>query len=209
MGIVGIAPESEIVSLRACWTVQETTGRALCSSFSLAQSFETALKLGVKVINLSLSGPHDPLLERLVDAAISNGVIVIAALPERGDSLETFPATHPGVIAVSSSVLQFPERFNTLVAPGSEVISTTPDSSYGFFAGNSMSAAYISGVTALLVEQQPEIDGLRVFSLLAETSTKGTVNACLAIQKLTGKGYCPDVSEVHFAVREEVSQPRH
>jgi subtilisin family serine protease len=208
-GIVGIAPDSEIVALRACWTVQETTGRALCSSFSLAQSFETALRLGVKVINLSLSGPHDPLLERLVDTAIASGVIVIAALPERGDSSETFPATHPGVIAVSSSVIQFPERSNTLVAPGSEVISTTPDSSYGFFAGNSMSAAYISGVTALLVEQQPEIDGVRVFSLLAETSTKGTVNACLAIQKLNGRGNCPDVSEARRAVREEISQSRH
>jgi subtilisin family serine protease len=208
-GIVGIAPDSEIVSLRACWTVQKSTGRALCSSFSLAQSFETALRLGVKIINLSLSGPHDPLLERLVDTAVKNGVIVIAALPERDDSAGRFPAIHPGVIAVSSSGIQFPEHPNVLIAPGSEVLSTTPGSSYGFFTGNSMSAAYVSGVAALLVERQPEIDGPRVFSLLADTSTEGSVNACRAIQQLSEKGICPDVTEALVAFRAERSRLRH
>jgi hypothetical protein len=191
-GIVGIAPESEIVSLRGCWTVQERTGRALCSSFSLAQSFETALRIGVKIINLSLSGPHDPLLERLVDTAVASGIIVIAALPESDNPSGQFPADHPGVIAVRSTDKQFPEHPGSLAAPGSEVLSTTPGSGYGFFTGNSMSAAYVSGVAALLVEKLPEIDGQRVLGLLFETSTGGTVNACRAVQRLSATGICPD-----------------
>lgn len=209
-GIVGIAPDSEIVSLRACWTVQESTGRALCSSFSLAQSFETALSLGVKIINLSLSGPPDPLLERLVDSAVRTGIIVIAALPEHSDSSESFPATHPGVIAVSSSATtRLADQTSVLVAPGSEVLSTTPNSSYGFFSGNSMAAAYVSGVAALLTEQRPDIDGQRVWSLLAETSSAGSVNACRAVQELSGKGFCPDVNEALAAFRAERSQLQH
>lgn len=37
LGIVGVAPEVEIESFRACWTVDAETGRASCSSFSLAR----------------------------------------------------------------------------------------------------------------------------------------------------------------------------
>ena len=205
-GIVGIAPDSEIVSLRACWTVQENTGRALCSSFSVAQSLEAALRIGVNIINLSLSGPRDPLLERLVDTAIREGVIVVAALPERQGSSGDFPASHPGVIAVGSSGLGLAEQSYALSAPGTEVLSTTLNSSYGFFTGNSMSAAYVSGVTALLIEQRPEISGQQVFDILAETSNLGSVNACRAIARLSGGGSCPDANEELVAGRGALSQ---
>jgi len=205
-GIVGIAPHSEIVSLRACWTVEESTGRALCSSFSIAQSLEVALRIGVDIAILSLSGPHDPLLERLVDAAILSGVIVVAALPERSETSDTFPASHPGVIAVGSTDIESATQHSALSAPGKEVLSTTPNSGYGFFTGNSMSAAYVAGVSALLVEQRPAINGQQVFALLAETSTAGSINACRAIAQLSDGKDCPDLDEELAAERGAAAQ---
>jgi len=193
-GIVGVAPEAEIVSLRACWTADRTTGSALCSSFSLAQSLEAALEIGVDIVNLSLAGPRDPLLARLIDVAIGDGVIVVAALPESAEPAGDFPASHPGVIAAGVSRLGAVVPASALLAPGREIMSTTPSASYAFFSGNSMSAAFIAGVSALLVERSPGIRSEEVLKLLAETSSADTINACRALARLSPGAECPDVS---------------
>jgi subtilisin family serine protease len=180
-GIVGVAPEAEIVALRACWTVDEITGRARCSSLSLAQALGAALELGVDVINLSLSGPHDPLLERLIDAALAQGAIVVAAWPDDEASGGDFPASHSGVIAVGASG---PATFGPpgmLRAPGREVLSTVPDADYAFFSGNSMSAAFVAGVAALLVEQRPGIDAAAASAQLHASGTAESINVCRAV----------------------------
>jgi subtilisin family serine protease len=205
-GIVGVAPDAEIVSLRACWTVNESTGRAMCSTFSLAQSLEMALSIGVDVINLSLSGPYDPLLARLIDVAILDGVIVVAALPDESRGSGSFPASHPGVIAAGSLKPDVWTVPNALTAPGSEVMSTVPDASYGFFTGNSMSAAFISGIAALMVERRPGIKAPEVLSLLTETSTVQSVNACLAVSRLSAGSNCADVSVNLIRGREAISR---
>lgn len=181
-GIVGIAPDSTIASLRACRTVDETTGRAQCSSFSLAQALESAIRLEADVINLSLSGPDDPLLMELIDAAIDGGIIIVAAFPEDGVSDRSFPSSHPRVIAVES--LEHHGRrieSNLLRAPGAEVMSTVPNNRYAFFSGSSMSAAYIAGVSALLRASKPGILPEEVFELLEDSGEDGAVNACRAL----------------------------
>jgi subtilisin family serine protease len=185
-GIVGVAPDAEIVSLRACWTVDENTGRARCSSLSLAQALGTALELDIKVINLSLSGPRDPLLERLIDRALAEGAIVVAAWPDSAESGGDFPASHPGVLAAGASGLATRRSVthsssDLLRAPGIEVLSTVPGADYAFFSGNSMAAAFITGVAALLVERRPDIDGAAVSALLHETSTAVSIDACRAV----------------------------
>lgn len=187
-GIVGVAPEADIVSLRACWTMNERTGSAQCSSFSLARSLETALGLDVDIINMSLSGPHDALLGRLLDVAIGKGVIVVAALPDDAAGDNDFPASHPGVIAaaVPDAYAHLPQ--NALGAPGSEVLTTMPDAGYAFFSGNSMASAFVAGVSALLVERQPGISGAEVVRLLSETSSGHSINACRALAVLSA-GY--------------------
>jgi subtilisin family serine protease len=192
-GIVGVAPDARIVSLRACWTVDESTGRAMCSSLSLAESLALALDLGVDIINMSLAGPHDPLLARLIDAAIEAGVVVVAALPETADPDLDFPASYPGVIAAGSIGVDAGFVKHVLRAPGDEVLSTTPNASYAFFSGNSVSAAFISGVSALVLERRPGIGSIELERLLTETSTASSINACRAVVQLLASGRCPDV----------------
>ena len=180
-GIVGVAPEAEIVALRACWTVDEVSGRARCSSLSLAQALGAALELGVDVINLSLSGPRDPLLERLIDVALAEGAILVAAWPDDEASDGAFPASHPGVIAVGASGPANLGPPELLRAPGREVLSTVPDAGYAFFSGNSMSAAFVAGVAALLVEQRPGIDAAGASAQLRSSGTTDSINACRAV----------------------------
>src|SRR5690606_16325449 len=57
-GIVGIAPDVELASLRACWSHPDLAdGGARCSSFTLAQALDVAIEIDAALINLSLSGP--------------------------------------------------------------------------------------------------------------------------------------------------------
>lgn len=192
-GIVGVAPDVAIASLRACRTEDLATGRAQCSSFSLAQAMESAIRLDADIINLSLSGPPDPLLAELIDAAIGRDIIVITAMPETLGTANTFPSSHAGVIAAESSDAPLTTRIagNRLRAPGTEVMSTVPNNRYAFFSGNSMSAAHVTGVAALIREHLPDITPAELLRLLRETGHDGIVNACAAFTGIAVEGAAP------------------
>ena len=180
-GIVGVAPDARIAGLRACWTIEPTSGRAACSSFSLAQALESAIRLEADIINMSLAGPDDPLLTELIDAAIERGVIVVSAAPQATEVEDVFPASHPGVIAVASSESIDPDSTGGVRAPGAEIMSTIPKDQYAVFSGNSMSSAYVAGVSALIRERSPEITAAQVRDVLEKTMSAQSVNACQAL----------------------------
>ena len=104
-GIIGVAPDVSIAALRACWAVVDDGLAAQCSSFSLAQALEVALGLQPNVINLSLAGPDDPLLSRLLDRAIERGIVVVTAHPASAASSLAFPSSHPRVLTAHSSLV--------------------------------------------------------------------------------------------------------
>jgi hypothetical protein len=84
------------------------------------------------VINLSLTGPRDRLLERLIEASVAQGITVVAAAdpdaPEGG-----FPSAYPLVIAVATrGDPRLPA--GTVLAPGEQVLTTTPAASWGFLS---------------------------------------------------------------------------
>ena len=78
IGIAGIAPGARLLGLRAC--SQLARGGAACSSFSLAKALQFALEAKAQVFNLSLTGPPDRLLGRLLDVALARGVSVVGAV---------------------------------------------------------------------------------------------------------------------------------
>jgi subtilisin family serine protease len=195
-GIIGVAPDVSIAALRACWAVSEDSVAAQCSSFSLARALEIALTLNPNVINLSLAGPSDPLLSRLLDEVIARGIIVVAAQAETGESAHEFPASHPRVLSAHSSaeVLAAPSRYR-IGAPATEVLTTTPGAKYAFLTGNSLAAAHTAGVVALLMEREPRLDVDEIAELLTDTTTyaagSASINACRALERLTATAVCP------------------
>lgn len=98
LGIAGVAPDAELMALKACRQLAPDRPEATCDSYSLATAFDFALAEGAQVINLSLTGPRDPLLARLIATAIDRGVTVVAAAADRGPP--GFPASMGGVLAV-------------------------------------------------------------------------------------------------------------
>lgn len=195
VGIVGIAPEARLMALRACW---ETTGRvdaAVCSSFTLAKALQFALSADAQVINLSLGGPRDRLLERLLDTALSRGITVVgAANPDIGDG--GFPASHRGVLAIAGDDAHDVAK-DILRAPGQDVPTTVVEGKWSFVTGSSFAAAHVSGLVALLRELAPNLQPLQIREVLAPQGMSGVavyshaiVDACAAVERTTGTCAC-------------------
>ena len=194
-GIVGVAPGARILALQAC-AQRNADGRGTCTSFSLARALDHAITAGSDVLNLSLGGPHDALLERLLDKAIERNIVVIAA---RGDdrAQSLFPATLQGVIAVGGPGA--PAETGRLNAPGLQVLTLVPPDGYDFLSGSSIAAAHISGIVALLLERNPALHASDIESLLVRTSRpvgrggaddRMEVSACDALAELSSAIRC-------------------
>ena len=186
-GITGVAPRAKLLVLKACWQVPSTSGGALsgpsvCNSVTLALALSVAIEEHAQVINLSLSGPPDPLLTQLVDYGLRHGAIVVGAVPPNGD-MHAFPV---GVAHVIAADMPGSSAGGEVVhAPGRDVLTLTPGGHYDFLSGSSFSTAYVSGIAALLLAVNPDLDTAHVLAALkgsaAEGSAKQIVNACNAL----------------------------
>ncbi|MEO6185496.1 MAG: S8 family serine peptidase, partial [Steroidobacteraceae bacterium] len=77
VGIVGVAPAVQIIVLKACWQLAAGGDAARCNSFTLALALAAAIEERVQIVNLSLSGPPDPLLSSLVQAGARRGILYV------------------------------------------------------------------------------------------------------------------------------------
>ena len=191
IGIVGVAPGARLIPLRACWE-STAAGNAVCSSFTIAKAMQFALIERVRVINLSLTGPYDRLLERLIDSATQDKIAVVAALDT---AVPGFPATHPAVIAVAvNGSANAPA--SAILAPGRDILTTTPGASWGFFSGASFAAAHMSGLAALMLERSPALkpDALRRILLEHQSAAVAdgmrVLDACAALAQASGARDC-------------------
>lgn len=184
-GIVGVAPESQLLSLKACAQPRSGGATATCNSFTLAKALNFAIQEQVNVINMSLAGPGDALLERLVRRAIDDGIVVVGSVGRTPD--QKFPAGVDGVLGVAT---EDNDDVSIIAAPGRQVVTTVPNDGYDFFSGNSIAAAQISGVVALIRQRKPHISVDVVYQLLKATSneTTGYASACEALARIVDAG---------------------
>ncbi|MCV6606540.1 MAG: S8 family serine peptidase, partial [Porticoccaceae bacterium] len=163
LGIVGLSPGAEVSVLKACWQLGDSTSKAHCNSFTVASAISHAIDSGADIINMSLAGPRDPLIARLVAHALTRNILVVAADP--GDAAIGYPARLPGVIGVCRKPPQEGVEGRLLIHLNSaNVLTTAPDGGFDFFSGSSMSAAKVSALTALMKEKQP---GLKAGQVVA------------------------------------------
>lgn len=195
IGTVGVAPGARLLALRACW---EEDASGVCDSFSLAKALAFVVESGPDVVNLSLTGPRDPLLERLVRRALESGIAIVTAVPDRpGEGL--FPSGVPGVVPTRADGPGgdvAPGEPTALVAPGTDVLAAHPGGAFDFVSGSSFAAAHVSGVLALLRQLAPEAPfALLVATLRATASGSGVLDACAALERLERIARCSQPSE--------------
>lgn len=180
VGIAGVAPGAELMGLRACW--QKPGPATVCDTISLARALTYAVEHKAQVINLSLTGPRDLLLTKLVQIALQRGAAVVAAVdPKTGSG---FPASIPGVIAVAEEGL-VTGKSNVYNAPGRDVPTTEPGGRWYLVSGNSYAAAHVSGLVALTRQLQSKQAAERL--LVTSRAGGGTIDACRTLARAAGQ----------------------
>jgi len=193
-GIVGVAPDAAIELYVACWTERGTTA-TVCDSFTLAKALDSLLARSADVVNLSLAGPHDPLLARLLSAIHASGSVIVAADPPGDAERARFPADLRGIVSAASGearetltpVSLRTDEVHDLYAPGEQIVVAIPGNHYDFRSGSSLAAAHVSGVAALLLSLLPELANDAVVEILRNSQHQldngfRSINACAALQ---------------------------
>jgi subtilisin family serine protease len=173
--LMGSAPEARILAIRAFGSAP---GGAESSSYVIIKSLNYAVLHGAQIINMSFAGPRDILIERGIAATAARDVVLVAAAGNAGPkSPPLFPAANPNVIAVSGTDAQ--DRLFAasnrgvhiaLAAPGTDIFLPAPDQKYQMTSGTSFSAAYVSGIAALLLERNPALKPSEVRAILTSTA---------------------------------------
>jgi subtilisin family serine protease len=160
--LMGSAPSARILAIRAFGMApagEEST------SFVILKGLDYAVAHGAQIINMSFAGPKDALIERGIAAVAAKGIVMVAAAGNAGaKSPPLYPAANPAVIAVSATDAQ--DRLFTasnrgshiaISAPGVDIFLPAPDEKYQVTSGTSFSAAYVSGLVALILERNPAL----------------------------------------------------
>ncbi len=198
LGLLGVAPKARLIALKACWPLAQNAAEAVCDSFTLAQALEAAIAARAAVVNLSLAGPPDPLLERLIRYGMRRGIIYVGAVPSPHSGLTAaFPVDIPGVIGVQSAE-DASAGSPHLSAPGRGILTLVPGGHYDFASGSSLATAEVTGIVALLLADGRRLPGARVAQILARSSRQLTtragivtsVNACAALADALSLANC-------------------
>jgi hypothetical protein len=173
--LMGSAPAARILAIRAFGS---SPSGAESTSFIVLKGLDYAAAHGAQIINMSFAGPKDALVERGIAAAAAKGIVMVAASGNAGPkSPPLYPAANPDVIAVGATDAQ--DRlfaasnrgsYVAVSAPGVDVFLPAPDEKYQMTSGTSFSAAYVSGLVALMLERNPALRPDDVRAILMKTA---------------------------------------
>lgn len=173
--LMGSAPAARILAIRAFGVTQ---GTAESTSFTILRSLDYAAAHGAQIVNMSFAGPKDALVSRGIAAVAAKGIIMVAASGNAGPkSPPLYPAADADVIAVSATdvddrLFAASNRGShiAVAAPGVDIFLPAPGGKYQMTSGTSFSAAYVSGLAALILERNPALKPADVRTILTSSA---------------------------------------
>ena len=175
-GLTGWANAADVRVLRACWQRDASTG-GKCNTLTLALALDAAIDLQPDILNLSLTGGYDRVLEELLTVLLDRGTLVVAAWDEDRALDQRFPSDRTGVIYAYGRSTAEPAdlRPAAMPAPAGAVLraprhalSLKPMAGYDLVSGHSIAAPHISALAARLVNRRPEADRQQILRELEQ-----------------------------------------
>jgi subtilisin family serine protease len=179
---IGVAGINWNVTILPCKFLSEY-GAGYASDAIVCLDLVKSLKdSGVNIVatNNSYGGfDYSQALQDAIAAQMQDGILFIAAAGNdfaSNDASPTYPANVnlPNVISVAATdendrlagFSNFGRRTVDLGAPGVDILSATPDDTYSYLSGTSLSSPEVAGVAALLKAQNPTLDWRAIKNLI-------------------------------------------
>lgn len=155
----GIAPGSALLAANVFFL--KSDGTAVANVESMILAIDWLLGEGVRVINMSVSGPPNRLLERAIARAGQSGTIIVAAVGNAGPAAAAlYPAAYDGVVAVTAidnnlRIYRLAVRGNHVefAAPGVDIFAALAAGGYQHQTGTSLAVPFVTVALAALRRQ--------------------------------------------------------
>ena len=148
---------------------------------SIAEAIKYAEASGAVICNMSLSGAVKN--KSIYDAMKQSKMLFVTSAGNNGrdnDSRHVYPACYDidNMIVVANATCDgtlfrhsnYGKKSVDIAAPGSYILSTTPENGYGYLTGTSMSAPVVSAAAAMLYSNYSNITLKRVKDILLATA---------------------------------------
>ena len=161
----GLLPRSEILAIDAFHRGNRGDDRS--DVYTLVRSLDRLAESGAQIINMSLAGSANTLLENMVATLNERGVLLVAAAGNAGPrSAPAFPAAYDGVFAVTAvdSRKRIYRRAGRgahidFAAPGVEVWTAASIRGARTRTGTSFATPFVTAALAMLRSSDPSLTG--------------------------------------------------
>lgn len=175
-GMYGLAPEARVLPLRVYRNDKPAAD-------ATAKAIRYAARHGAQVINVSVSFTRPgKALQSAVDYAVKQmDAVVVAGAGDNGKdgNRPTYPASLPGVVAVSATdkkgavwQASHHSRTVTLAAPGVGILTTARDGDYWTGDGTTYAAPWVAAGAALLRAEHPRWTSGQIVKKLTDTADR-------------------------------------
>ena len=160
----GLLPDAELYAA-AVFERDEERGE-IASTVSLLRALDWLISSEVDVVNISLAGPPNRLLEAALKRAASQDVLVMAAAGNGGPVAQPmYPAAYATVVAVTAvdegrQVFRLANRgtYLDIAAPGVGLLHARAGGGYVASSGTSFAVPFAATAAARLLREQPGAD---------------------------------------------------
>lgn len=172
----GLLPAAEIVAVDAFRRLRK--GTDIANAFDLVRALDLLTQRDIRVINLSLTGPPNLLLEQAVEATIDRGAILVAAAGNDGPKAKpVYPAAYEDVIAVTA-VDSDRKAYRRAVrgshidiaAPGVNVWTAASISGSRQKSGTSFAAPFVTAAVSVLLASRPNFSPAEIETTLTQSA---------------------------------------
>jgi Subtilase family len=162
----GIAPKAQLFA--AAVFEDDSSRGEIASTVSLVRALDWLVSSEVDVVNISLAGPPNRLLEAALNRVRQEGVMVMAAAGNGGPAAQPmFPAAYDSVVAITAvdsgrRIFRLANRgeYLDLAAPGVDLLHAKAGGGYATSSGTSFAVPFTSVAVARIKQLQPETDAL-------------------------------------------------
>lgn len=183
-GASGVAPNVSIMSVR----YYSDSASGATNLANTVKAINYAVDNGANIINYSGGGAEFSAAEmKAIQRAESKGIVFVAAAGnEYQNTDEPGNKYYPGDYGLSNIITVAATNIRNqllassnwgmknvhVAAPGEQIYSTFPNGRYGYLTGTSQATAFVSGLAALILSENPKLTPPEVKSIIMKSTDK-------------------------------------